>query len=136
CRTSERGVAATTDMAAVLSRVSCDGLKLLAISTTGSHRVGNAPKADIEFLGLKCREVPGSDICSAANDVSRWPILFIRRTYSPALAWPGLTAPPAPAHPVGRNVEHPGSGIVRSPGEARGMSLRHRCSGKDRRRRK
>src|SRR3954447_24822585 len=32
--------------------------------------------------------------------------------YSPSLAWPGLTAPPAPAHPVGQSVEHPGSGIV------------------------
>jgi hypothetical protein len=23
-------------------------------------------------------------------------------------AWPGLTAPPVPAHPFGRSVEHPG----------------------------
>jgi hypothetical protein len=60
----------------------------------------------------------------------------IRPAYSPDLAWQGLTAPPAPAHPVGRSVEHPGSGIVRSPGGTRGTSGRHRCSGKDRRRRK
>src|SRR4030095_14739263 len=52
----------------------------------------------------------------------------IRPACSAALAWPGLTAPPAPAHPVGRSVEHPGSGIVRSPGGARGTSGRHRCS--------
>jgi hypothetical protein len=60
----------------------------------------------------------------------------IRRAYSAALAWPGLTAPLARAHPVGRSVGHPGSGIVRSPGGTRGTSGRHRCSGKDRRRRK
>src|SRR5262249_47571174 len=60
----------------------------------------------------------------------------IRPAYPPELAWPGLTAPPAPAHPVGRSVEQPGSGIVRSPGGTRGTSGRHRCSGKDRRRRK
>ena len=53
----------------------------------------------------------------------------IRPAYSPALAWPGLTALPAPAHPVGRNVERPGSGIVRSPGRTRGTSGRHRCLG-------
>jgi Tripartite tricarboxylate transporter family receptor len=60
----------------------------------------------------------------------------IKPAYSPALAWPGSTAPPGPAHPVGRSVEHPGSGIIRSPGGTRGTSGRHRCSGKDRRRRK
>jgi len=49
----------------------------------------------------------------------------IRPAYSPALAWPGLTAPPAPAHPVGRSVEHPGSGIVRSPGGTGGTTGRH-----------
>jgi hypothetical protein len=60
----------------------------------------------------------------------------ITPAYSPALACPGLTAPPAPAHPVGRNVEHPGSGIARSSGGTHGTSERHRCSRKDRRRRK
>src|SRR5215472_14240649 len=47
-------------------------------------------------------------------------VIGIRPAYSPALAWPGLTAPPAPAHPVGRSVEHPGSEIVRSPGGTHG----------------
>src|SRR5215813_13915725 len=60
----------------------------------------------------------------------------IRPAYSPALASPELTALPAPAHPVGRSVEPPGLGIVRSPGGTRGTTGRHRCSGKDRRRRK
>ena len=32
----------------------------------------------------------------------------IRPECSLALAWPGLTAPPVPAHPFGRSVEHPG----------------------------
>ena len=32
----------------------------------------------------------------------------IRPGCSLDLAWPGLTAPPAPARPVGRSVEHPG----------------------------
>src|SRR5262249_34860860 len=32
----------------------------------------------------------------------------IRLECSPAQAWPGLTAPPVPAHPFGRSVEHPG----------------------------
>src|SRR5262245_40111592 len=40
--------------------------------------------------------------------------------------------PHAPAHLVGRSVEHPGSGIVRSRGGTRGTSARHRCSGNDR----
>src|SRR5262245_44866609 len=43
-------------MTAVLSRLSCDGLKLLAISTTGSNRSRECPKEAIELLGLKCRE--------------------------------------------------------------------------------
>src|SRR5215472_18089458 len=60
----------------------------------------------------------------------------ITPAYSPALAWLGSTGPPAPAHPVGRSVEHPGSGIVRSPGGTHGTPARHRCSGKDRRRQK
>ena len=41
----------------------------------------------------------------------------IRPACSAALGWRGLSAPPAPAHPVGRSVEHPRSGIVRSPEE-------------------
>jgi hypothetical protein len=39
--------------------------------------------------------------------VSRQVSRHIRPAYSSALAWLGLNAPPAPAHPVGRNVEHP-----------------------------
>ena len=69
-RTNGRGVVPTTDMAAVLSRLSCDGLKLLAISTTGSHRSREAPKADIELLGLKCREVPNADIGSGPLSIT------------------------------------------------------------------
>ena len=59
-RTSGRGVAPTTDVAAVLSRLSRDCLKFdTAIPTIGSKiEVGNAPKADIERLDLKCREGP------------------------------------------------------------------------------
>jgi len=73
----------------------------------------------------------------SAGGTAPWPASTgIRPACSPALAWPELTEPPAPAHPVGRSVEHPGSGIVPSPGGTRGMSGQHRCSGKDRRRRK
>jgi hypothetical protein len=52
-------VAATTDVVAILSRLSRDCLKFdTAIPTIGSKiEVGNAPKADIERLDLKCREV-------------------------------------------------------------------------------
>jgi hypothetical protein len=38
----------------------------------------------------------------------------IRPPCSPALAWPGSTAPLAAARPVGQSVEHPRSGIARS----------------------
>jgi hypothetical protein len=38
-----------------------------------------------------------------------WAVITgIRPGCSLDLAWPGLTAPPAPARPVGRSVEHPG----------------------------
>src|SRR5262249_47021830 len=46
----------------------------------------------------------------------------IRLGCSLDLAWPGLTAPPVPAHPIGRSVEHPGSGIVQTPEGTRGTS--------------
>ena len=35
-------------------------------------------------------------------------VTSIRTACSLGLAWPGLTAPPVPAHPFGRSVEHPG----------------------------
>src|SRR5215469_7604771 len=62
-------------------------------------------------------------------------VTSVKPGYLP-LAWLGSTAPPAPARPVGRSVEHPGSGIVRSPAGTHGTPERHRCSGKDRRHRK
>jgi hypothetical protein len=80
------------------------------------------------FQAVKCVwDSPGS-----VGDL----ITGIRPGCSLGLAWPGLTAPPAPARPFGRSVRHPGSGIVRTPGGTRGTSGRHRCSGKDRRRRR
>ena len=101
--------------------VDAEGWGLLPLrslySITSSARASSAPGTS--------RPSTGGRLCTG-----------IRPTCSAALAWPGLTAPPAPAHPVGRSVEHPGSGIVRSPGGTRGTSGQHRCSGKDRHHRK
>jgi hypothetical protein len=35
-------------------------------------------------------------------------VIDFNNPYLTDLAWPGLTAPPAPARPVGRSVGHPG----------------------------
>src|SRR5215472_16100797 len=99
--------------------------------------------ASLYFAGACTGKSAGFSLLTGSTyEVKRPPgsladfVTGITPAYSPALAWLGLTAPPAPAHPVGRSVEHPGPGIVRSPGGTRGRSGRRRCSGKDRRRRR
>src|SRR5262249_3690511 len=63
-------------------------------------------------------------------------VTSIRTAGSLGLAWPGLTAPPVPAHPIGRSVEPPGSGTVPTPAGTHGTCGRPRCSGYNRRRRR
>jgi hypothetical protein len=77
-RTSERGVAPTTDMSTVLSRLSATVLSLLprhrqsaTAAVVTVIEVGNALKADIERSGLKYREVPISDIAPPIRSTRR-----------------------------------------------------------------
>src|SRR5262249_51053027 len=55
-------------------------------------------------------------------------VTSIRPVCSPEQEWPGLTAPPVPARPVGRSVERPGGGTVRTRERTRGKSGRRRRS--------